>query len=359
MVLASTATLVAQQPKPSAAAKPEAKAARGPAPRVFGTPLRMHQNFASCVAWSPDGKLAASGGWDGVVQLFDAASGKAVGRLEPGEVVQSVAFCGTGATKLVVKCMKQGLRVYDVATRREVGRLDGELGRIAVFPDGLTVAVGTRAGELWLVDGDTCAKRKAVAVCEGSIETVSVAPDGGMVACNELMSRTGHLYDVRVDKVVKSVKWGSLAPEQLFEPDGKAMLVISSRIVRRITVPGGEEVDSWQLGSTTMCATLSRDGTRLYLGDDEGAVVCIDREAGKVVAMKREHVDAVKDLELSPDGKVLLSASQDRTVRFWAASDLAEQHLAAAHNGLVRSVSLAADGATLVSASNDNSAVVW
>ena len=346
------AQLTAQQPK-TKQSKPL------PAPKVFGTPMRMHQNFASCIAWSPDGSLVATGGWDGVVQLHEAATGKRLCVFEPGDIVQGVAFCGPGASRLAVKTTEHGLIAYDVKSRKEVGRLAGRFGRIAGFPDGATVAVGTLAGELWLVDAATWQKRDTAKVCEGSVETVSVSPDGSMVVCNELLSRTGHLYDVMGKKVVNSVKWGSLATEQLFEPDGKAMLVVSSRMARRITVPAGEETDRWQLGSTTLCATLSKDGKQLFLGDDEGAVLHVDLEAGKVGARSNEHMDAVKDLELSPDGATLVSVSQDQTVRFWRVPTLDELHLSPGHNGMVRSVAVAADGKSLLSASLDNSVIQW
>src|SRR5580765_5726998 len=64
------------------------------APRVLGTPIRMHDGAVAAAGFSRDGALALSAGIGGEITLHDLKTGKKAFTFTTSPLLSGAAFCG-------------------------------------------------------------------------------------------------------------------------------------------------------------------------------------------------------------------------------------------------------------------------
>jgi len=117
-------------------------------------PQLGHSSIVSSVAFAPDGKVLASGGFDDVIKLWDVGSGRELRTLSAHQArVLSVAFSPDG--KVLASGGADGaIRLWDGATGTELRAMKPDrffVNSVVFSPDGKVLASGSGAGkiELW------------------------------------------------------------------------------------------------------------------------------------------------------------------------------------------------------------------
>lgn len=124
----------------------------------IGRRIAFPDEFAiASLQFSPDGKLLAALGDDGLLDFAGAASGALFGSmLQPGIVARALAFSadsryvavGTAAGELYVWQRQEGPFAY-VEVFRSTGRAYGEITSLAFSADGATLLAGFSEGGVW------------------------------------------------------------------------------------------------------------------------------------------------------------------------------------------------------------------
>lgn len=260
-----TPTPTPRPPTPTPTPKASAARSLGGAVAVIGEgvgpgPSLGHDPSVNSVAFSPDGKLLATGGSDRSIRLWDVGKREMVGEFCAGSGVNSVTFNPAGS--LIASGSTDG-----VVRLLEVGNLKGA------------------AGTCNLNYGKAPRELKAH---KGSVLSVAFSPDGRMLAstgADKLLKLWGVEGGTQLNTLSDQATYGSA----VFNPDGTRLVVASSE-----GRSSGDVIHVWDLSSGKL-STIIRN-----------------RTSSETIYSK-----AVTAIAFSPDGTLLATGRTDKEVRLW------------------------------------------
>ncbi len=111
--------------------------------------------------------------------------------------------------------------------------------------------------------------------------------------------------------------------------------------------------------SWVTAVAFSPDGKVLASASGDKTVKLWDASTGTVMQTLEGHSRRVTAVAFSPDSKVLASASDDGTIKLWDASTGTVMQTLEGHSDWVRAVAFSPDGKVLASASDDKTVKLW
>ncbi len=104
---------------------------------------------------------------------------------------------------------------------------------------------------------------------------------------------------------------------------------------------------------------FSPDGRRILTGSQDKTAKVWDAATGQELFALKGHINGVSSVAFSPDGRRILTGSWDKTAKVWDADKGQELFALKGHINGVSSVAFSPDGRRLLTGSQDGTAKVW
>jgi dipeptidyl aminopeptidase/acylaminoacyl peptidase len=229
-------------------------------------------------------------------------------------------------------------------------------------PDGKVLAVGGYR-ELRLIDPDSS---RVIAKLSGHadfVRSIAFSPDGSMVAAaggSPQVSGEIKIWSVASHELLKTLQGHKDCIYSIaWSPDGRLIASGSyDRMVKLWDVSSGKEQSNLQDHIDAVFAVaFSPDGKRLASASQDRTVKIWDVASGRRLYTLSDALDALTSLVYSPSGDQLSAAGYDKTIYTWRLADEDGHliHSLIADEESVLALVRSPDGKTLVTASSDGS----
>ncbi|NBD16319.1 MAG: hypothetical protein GVY04_09285 [Cyanobacteria bacterium] len=280
--------------------------------------LSGHTQTVQAVDVSPDGNLIASASWDGTVKLWQS-NGQLIKTLDAHhrEVMdihfqpEGTLFASASLDGTIRLWQRDGTLVKVISTQQQA------LNCVRFMPNGQQFITAGEDGTLAIWNGDGTLDKRFLAHDQG-ISQISISPDGNWIA-----SASQH------SSVVKIWQQDGTLVQRLTAEDGVSDLAFSANGERIAVASLSGQIQIWHQDGTLQAelppspnvataVAFTPDG-KLISADQEGNIeywAWQDHPHSPTITLTA-HQGAVRDVSFFPNSNVMVSASDDKTLRTW------------------------------------------
>jgi WD40 repeat protein len=282
------------------------------------------QHRLTAAAWTPDGRLFATGTFDGNVSVWPVGLDGPTRTVSTPSPVTALSFDRT--TLLVASGTH--VRLVDLASgRTKTIGFTGAVVAAALDPAGHVFAVANRFGKTTAATLRSARTGRVVAhLHDEGIHSFAFSPDGKLLASGSF-DRTARIWDARTGKLRRALQHTGYVLAERFSSDGGSLVTSSADGAaylwdvatgqRQLLLVGGPGA----VGAVNDAA-FSPDGTEIATASANRLATIYYSRDGRVVAPLAGHSDSVTSIGFDPSGRTVVTGSADGTARVWDALPL-------------------------------------
>ncbi|AVH65688.1 NB-ARC domain-containing protein [Nostoc sp. 'Peltigera membranacea cyanobiont' N6] len=316
------------------------------------------------VAFSPDGKLLATGDTNGEIRLYEVANSQQLMACK-GHTgwVWSVTFSPDGKV-LASGSNDQTIKLWDISTGQCLKTFEGHIGgvrSVTFSPDNQVLASGSddQTVKLWNISTGKCFKTLQENGC--SVWSVAFNPKGDVLASGNDDYKV-RLWDINSNSCIHTLEGHTQWVYSVtFSPDGNTLASAShDQTVKLWDTNTGKCIKTLQ-GHTDLVhsVTFSVDGSTLVSCGEDQTVKVWDFVTGQCLKTLQGHKSRVWSLAICINQNICASSSDDQTVKLWNISTGRCIKTFQGYNNGIWSVAVSPNDNFLASGSNDQTVTLW
>jgi len=327
-----------------------------------------HKGWIKDIAVTSDGQRVISSSSDGIMKIWDLASGSEIHTISGGGYADMDAVAVTPDGQYVISSSRDNtLKVWNLTARtsRSVpyGH-EGTVNAIAVTSNSRYAVSGSSDGtiKVW----DMASGKEVRTLYDGNmVEAVAVTPDGKRIVSGSwdcalkvwslrtgrrLRTFTGHIQRVEGVAVTPDGHHAISAAYQ----SGSTLKVwdISNGLFKR-------EAEYTFSASNAVAVAVTSDGQRAVSASWDKTLTIWNLQTGQQECTLTGHNGEVLAVAVTPDGRRVISGSRDQTLKVWDLASGKELNTLRGHRDVVRGVAVTPDGRYVLSASDDHNLKIW